>query len=68
MQLKDAVLVGLDTETTGLDTRRDRVFEIGLVTYRSGDVVENWGRLMDPLVELDQKVVETTGVTTEEVS
>jgi len=68
VQLKDAVLVGLDTETTGLDTRRDRVFEIGLVTYRSGDVVENWGRLMDPLVELDQKVVETTGVTTEEVS
>lgn len=68
MQLKEAVLVGLDTETSGLDTRRDRVFEIGLVTYKNAEMVENWGQLIDPMIELDQKVVETTGVTTEQVS
>lgn len=68
MNWRDAVLVGLDTETTGLDVRKDRVFEIGLVTYENGKVVETWGELMDPTVELDDKVVETTGVTTAEVA
>jgi len=64
----DEILVGLDTETSGLEVKKDRVFEIGLVTWDKGGLVETWGELMDPLVELDEKVVETTGVTTAEVA
>ena len=58
----------MDTETTGLDTSKDRVFEIGLVTYENGELTDTWGPLMDPMVELEDKVVETTGVTTAEVA
>lgn len=67
MRWRDAVLVGLDTETTGLDVKNDRVFEVGIVTFENGQRIESWGELIDPTVELDEKVVETTGVSTAEV-
>jgi DNA polymerase III epsilon subunit family exonuclease len=64
---REAILVGMDTETTGLDVKNDRVFEIGIVTFENGAVTESWGELMDPTVELEDKIVETTGVCTADV-
>jgi CBS domain-containing protein len=44
----DAVVV--DTETTGLDTAKDRVIQIGLLPVRRGRIADGdaWERLIDP--------------------
>jgi DNA polymerase-3 subunit epsilon len=56
-------LVGIDTETTGLSVTEDRVFEIGLVTFEGGAVVETWNQLLDPLRPLSPESSQKTGVT-----
>ena len=63
----EQTLVGLDTETTGLNTQEDRIFEIGLVTFHGGELEDSWGRLMDPLKPLSKESEEKTGVTNAEV-
>lgn len=55
-------LVGLDTETTGLLVTEDRIFEIGLVTFQDGQVVERWEQLLDPLKPLSEESVQKTGI------
>ena len=55
-------LVGFDTETTGLSTVDDRIFEVGLTTFENGRQVENWGQLIDPVKELSKIAIEKTGV------
>lgn len=65
---REMTLVGLDTETTGLSTREDRIFEIGLTTYEKGELKETWGELVDPGRALSDITVEKTGVTQAEVT
>jgi DNA polymerase-3 subunit epsilon len=60
-------LIGLDTETTGLSLQEDRIFEIALVTFENGELVDKWEVMMNPQKVLSEQSVEKTGVTDEEL-
>ncbi len=56
-------IVVLDFETTGLDTRNDRIIEIGAVRLAAGRIVDDLSILVNPGMLLKPKIVEITGIT-----
>lgn len=64
---KDLHLVVVDTETTGLDARTERVIEVGIIHFEGGVVVDRYGVLIDPGVPIPKEVVELTGIKDEDV-
>jgi len=56
-------LVSLDIETTGLDSDRDAILEIGVVCFRGADVLEEWSNIVHPRRDIPAKIVELTGIT-----
>ena len=56
-------IVVLDFETTGLDTRNDRIIEIGAVKLADGHVTEDLSVLVNPGQLLKPKITEITGIT-----
>lgn len=61
------VLVGLDVETTGISFASDRITEIALVKYIDGRFTESMQSLIDPEIEISQRITELTGITNEMV-
>jgi DNA polymerase-3 subunit epsilon/ATP-dependent DNA helicase DinG len=61
------VYVALDLETTGLQSERDAIVEIGAVKFRGDDVLDIWSSLVNPNRPLPYKVVRLTGITQKEV-
>lgn len=60
---REMPLVGLDLETTGLDVREDRIFEIGLATFQNGEQVDSYVQLVNPGRPLSRESTEKTGMT-----
>lgn len=46
--VRDIPWVSIDTETTGRDAAEDRIVEVGCVFFRSGEVVDRKGWLINP--------------------
>jgi len=63
------LLLGLDVETTGLDSRSDKIIEIGLVLWDSdlGQPVQILSELVleEPSLALSKEIEELTGITTD---
>jgi len=55
--------VVFDIETTGLDTLRDRIVEIGAVKVRDGEVVETFEQLINPGVLIPYEVSQINNIT-----
>lgn len=59
----------LDTETTGLDARKDEIIEIGLIGFtfnedgEIGDVTSVYGGLQQPSIPIPADVTHLTGIT-----
>lgn len=71
---KKEILMVVDTETTGVDSKKDKVFEIGYVMVEfnaeSGKifrVIDRVSELQDPGFPLPQEIIEITGVNDEDL-
>ncbi|MCI5772598.1 MAG: PolC-type DNA polymerase III [Clostridiales bacterium] len=58
----DAPIIVLDFETTGLNTQKDRVIEIGAVKLYHGQVVDSFSMLVNPGMVLPAKITEITHI------
>ncbi|HEX6487661.1 MAG TPA: helicase C-terminal domain-containing protein [Candidatus Dormibacteraeota bacterium] len=54
--------IALDLETTGLDSERDRVIEVGAVAFRVDEVLGTLERLADPGRSVPETVLRLTGI------
>lgn len=59
--------IAVDIETTGLSPVKDRIIEIGAAKVVDGTVTETFCRLIDPQIELPERIVELTNITDEMV-
>lgn len=53
----------IDIETTGLDTDFDEIIELGAIHVKDGKAVAQYETLVNPQMELDDFIVELTGIT-----
>ena len=63
----DEVYVALDLETTGLDSTRDVIIEIGAVKFRGAEVLGTFEALVNPRRTLTEFITRLTGITQEDV-
>lgn len=59
--------VVLDIETTGLNSEKDKITEIGAVKIRNGKIVERFSSFVNPMVPIPSFIVKLTGITDEMV-
>lgn len=59
----DEPIIVLDFETTGLNTQKDRMIEVGAVKLANGQVVDSIDILVNPGMPLPAKIVELTHIT-----
>lgn len=65
--LKIPSFVALDLETTGLDSKRDRITEIGAMKYIDGRPGDTFTTLVNPGMPIPREVRELTGITDNDV-
>lgn len=53
----------VDVETTGTNTARDRIIEVGVVRVESGKVSRKWSTLVDPQTYIPPEISRFTGIT-----
>ncbi len=56
-------IVVLDFETTGLNTQKDRMIEIGAVKLENGEIKGSYATLVNPGYALNPVITEITGIT-----
>jgi DNA polymerase-3 subunit epsilon/ATP-dependent DNA helicase DinG len=61
-------IVALDIETTGLDSRRDAIIEIGAVRFSGARIESEWTTLVNPGRVIPSFITQLTGITNEMVS
>ncbi|WP_216208388.1 DEDD exonuclease domain-containing protein [Amycolatopsis aidingensis] len=62
--LRDTTFVVFDLETTGTSPGPDGITEVGAVKVRGGEVLGEFGTLVDPGTAVPPEIVELTGITT----
>ena len=67
MNLDKASYVVVDTESTGLSVKYDRIIEIGAVKIVNGFVTENFESLVNPEIEIPEKLQKITHISNEMV-
>ncbi len=60
------IYVALDLETTGLQTDRDAIIEVGAVKFRGDEVLDEWSSLVNPNRPLPRKIERLTGISAHE--
>jgi predicted DnaQ family exonuclease/DinG family helicase len=60
--------VALDLETTGLDSDRDAIIEIGAVKFRADEVLDTFSTFIDPGRPIPLPITELTGICNEDVA
>jgi DNA polymerase III epsilon subunit family exonuclease len=60
--------VALDLETTGLDSKADRIIEIGAVRFANGEPGEEYSTFVNPQMPIPVLITRLTGITNENVA
>jgi len=60
--------VSLDIETTGLNSHRDAIIEIGAVKYDGNEIVGKWQSLINPQRPIRPMITQLTGIDTKMVA
>ncbi len=60
--------VCIDVETTGLKPKKDKIIEIGAIRIDKGEVTGEWESLVNPERELEERIVELTGIRDEQLT
>ena len=63
----DQVNVALDLETTGLDSNRHQILEVGAVRFRGDEVVETYQTLVNPGVAIPEFIQRLTHISPQQV-
>ncbi len=63
--LKESSIVIFDFETTGLDSLRDRIIEVGAIRFENGKRVADFSTLINPEVPVSETITKITGITPE---
>ena len=58
----EGVYAAIDLETTGLDSDRDRIIEIGAVKFRGEEVLDEFQTYVNPYTQIPQFVRRLTGI------
>ena len=58
----DDEFVAFDLETTGLNSQKDVIIEIGAVIMKRGEVLDRFQTFVDPHRRLEQKIIDLTGI------
>jgi len=64
----DGGIVAFDIETTGLDSRRERITEIGAVLFRGGRQIETFHTYVNSERHISAEITRLTGITDEMVA
>ena len=56
-------LIFIDLETTGANSLRDRITEIGLCEVQHGELVREWSSLINPETAIPPFIEQLTGIT-----
>ena len=64
----DQVHVALDLETTGLDSDRDKIIEVGAVKFRGGESIETFQTFVNPGRSIPEFVQRLTGISPRQVA
>lgn len=59
--------IALDTETTGVNPSVDRIIEIGMARVIDGEIVDRYSTLIDPQMNISERITELTGITNDDV-
>lgn len=58
----------IDLEMTGLHPKSDKVIEIGAIRVREGKVVDTYAMLVNPCMEIPERITALTGITNQQVA
>ncbi|MGN0346504.1 MAG: PolC-type DNA polymerase III [Lachnospiraceae bacterium] len=59
--------VVVDVETTGLDSKKNEIIEIGAVKVENGEITDTFQSLIRPVHALDERITQLTGITQSDV-
>lgn len=59
--------VCIDLETTGLEAKKDKIIEIGVVKVEKNKIVEEWETFVNPNWRLEERIVSLTGICDEQL-
>lgn len=62
------IIVSLDLETTGLDSYKDAIIEIGAVKFRGDEVLDTFSTFVNPGRSIPPKITDLTGITDRDVN
>ena len=60
-------VIYFDTETTGLNSKFDRIIELAMLTVEDGEIVDDYDKFVNIGRDLPPKITRITGITNDDL-